>query len=305
MRVLSLVPSATEIVCALGAVDLLVGRTHECDHPAEAAAVPAVTRTSLATAPGTTTGDIDRAVAQRVGDGDALYEIDGALVQRLRPDVILAQDLCAVCAVPSGRVAAALDRLGCRAEVLSLDPPGIDGILGDIVAVGAALGCPDRARALVDQLRERIERVRAAVAGRPRVPVCAIEWDDPAFAGGHWVPEMIAAAGGADVLGRARVPSRRVAWAEVADARPEIIVHMPCGFDLHGAAAQGAGLYRIPEVAATAAARAGRIWAVDASAYFSRPGPRVVDGIEILAAIIHPGSVAGPAPGTAVRVGPG
>ena len=286
MRILSLLPSATEIVYALGLEDDLVGVTHECDWPPQARDKPAV---SMPLVPlGTPPAEIDRLVSESLGEGDPIYRLDTDAVRDLRPDLVLTQDLCAVCAVPSGHVNEALDVLGCPAQVVSLDPSSLDDVLKCVRQVGEATGAHVRATDVVDRLRARLQAVREEVAGRRRPRTFALEWSDPPFNGGHWVPDMLDAAGAEPVLGAKGTPSVRVSWDDIASAAPEVVVFMPCGYGLDEAAAEGVSLLERPELAGATS-----ILAVDASSFFSRPGPRLVDGVELLAAQLHPGSVSG------------
>jgi iron complex transport system substrate-binding protein len=284
MRIVSLLPSATEIVYALGLGDALVGVTHECDWPPQARTKPTVSVSALpeAAAP----ADVDRAVSNSLGAGEPIYRLDGAAVGELRPDLVLSQDLCAVCAVPSGHVTEALEVLGCRAEVLSLDPGSLGDVLGGIGQVGDATGTRDRADRLVASLRLRLDAVSRATAGLARPRTFALEWSDPPFNGGHWVPEMIELAGGLPVLASPGAPSARVTWDEIAGASPDVVVFMPCGYDAERAAREA-----VPLLERTELSDVGAFFAVDANAFFSRPGPRLVDGVEILASLLHPGSV--------------
>lgn len=284
MRIVSLLPSATEILYALDLGQDLVGVTHECDWPPETAGKPLVSRSVLP--PGATPAEIDRRVSESVEGGEPIYRLDTEAIRQLRPDVVITQDLCAVCAVPSGHVHEALDLLGSPAEVVSLDPSSLAEVLDCVLRVGAVTGTTERAEEFVRHLRERLDAVRRAVAGRPRPRVFALEWADPPFNGGHWVPEMIGTAGGESVLGSNGTPSVRVAWPAIEAAAPEVVVFMPCGYTLAAAAEEARALVDRPEFAATTA-----FFAVDASAYFSRPGPRLVDGVEILAGALHRGSV--------------
>jgi iron complex transport system substrate-binding protein len=295
MRVVSLLPSATEIVYFLGLDDLLVGVTAECDHPPAARAKPSV---SSPVVPSGTAEEIDRAVRERVAAGLPLYDLDTDLVRSLRPDLVLAQDLCRVCAVPSGDVAAALERLGVACDVLSLDPPDLAGVLDSLADVAAAAGRPGAADEPLARLIARIEAVAAIVAGRPPRRVACLEWAAPPFVAGHWVPEMVAAAGGTDVLGAVGSPSLQSTWEDVVQAAADVVVFMPCGYDLAGAVAEA------PAVLDHLLCEAGppEIWAVDATSYFSRPGPRLVDGVELLAAVLHPGTMAEPPAGRAERL---
>jgi len=295
VRIVSLLPSATEIVYALGLEDQLVGVTHECDWPPAARTLPVVSHSAL---PATTDPvEIDRVVAASLGDGEPIYRLDREAIRDLRPDVVLSQDLCAVCAVPSGHVNAALEVLGCRAEVVSLDPGSLDEVLGCVLRVGEITGTASRAEAVVADLRRRLADVRATVAGRPRPRVFALEWGDPPFNGGHWIPDMIDTAGGEPVLANRGAPSERVRWSDIAAAEPGVVVFMPCGYDLDAAVDEGRRtLVARPELAGAT------IFAVPANAHFSRPGPRLVDGVEILAAALHPGASASSPGDAAVRL---
>jgi iron complex transport system substrate-binding protein len=298
MKILSLLPSATEIVYALGLEDELVGVTCECDFPPQAAAKPVVSRTVLPIEGEVPPAEIDRLVAEQVADGAPLYTIDAEAVARTQPDLILAQDLCRVCAVPSGQVEDALSVIGCRADVLSLDPSTLDDVLDGITEVGRRSGRAQEALELVAELRARVAAVEAATRGLSRPRMMTLEWLDPPFVGGHWVPEMVERAGGLVLAAEAGQPSRRVGWDEVATGRPEAIVFIPCGYGLAQALEQGSQLVRVPEVADSPAGRTGRVFAADASSYFSRPGPRIVTGLEALAWALHPDAVPAPPAGT-------
>ena len=289
MRILSLLPSATEIVYALGLEDDLVGVTHECDWPAAARDKRVVSFSVLPAA--ATPAEIDERVSASIGGGDPIYRLDDQAVRELRPDIVLTQDLCAVCAVPSGHVNQALETLGCTADVVSLDPGSLDEVVDCMVTVGRATGTEARAALLAAELRARLDAVRAAVAGRARPRTFALEWSDPPFNGGHWVPEMIEVAGGESLLGCRHTPSVRVDWESIAEAAPEVVVFMPCGYDLDQAAEEGATLLGRAELASAEA-----VFAVDASGYFSRPGPRLVDGTEGLASVLHPDAGLRPRP---------
>jgi iron complex transport system substrate-binding protein len=286
VKIVSLLPSATEIVFALGLGDELEGRSFECDHPAAATRVPVVSGTALPVDAGLTAKEIDDAVSARVAAGESIYTLDAERIRAIQPDVILAQDLCAVCAVPSGAVTDALDVLGCRAEVVSLDPTGLDDVIACIGQVGAATGRDAAAGALMRALRARVDAVRDVVATAARPTVFPLEWADPPFNGGHWIPDMLEAAGCTPVLSPSGARSRRIEWPEIAAAAPGAVVFMPCGFDLDGAVEQSVSFRDRADLAA------GALWAVDANAYFSRPGPRVVDGVELLASMFHPDAVA-------------
>ena len=283
MKIISLLPSATEIVYALGLGDDLEGVSFECDFPAEARQVPIVSGTALQTDGSLSAEQIDSEVSARVAAGDSIYTLDDALIRSIDPDVILAQDLCQVCAVPSGAVEEALDVIGCHADVVSLDPESLDDVIDCISTVGRVTGTAVRAGELVADLRRRVDAVRRRVTDLTPPRVFVLEWPDPPFNAGHWVPDMVLAAGGIPVLAEKGERSRRLTWEEIAAEDIDVTVFAPCGFDLNGAVAQAAGFLDRREVAAL-----GRIVAVDANAYFSRPGPRVVDGVELLAELLHP-----------------
>jgi iron complex transport system substrate-binding protein len=282
VRIVSLLPSATEIVFALGLGEELCGVSFECDYPEPARSVPVVSGTALPTDGSLSALEIDAQVSARIAAGESIYTLDDARIRAIDPDLILAQDLCQVCAVPSGAVEEALDVIGCHAQVVSLDPGRLDEVIGCIGMVGAATGTSVSAEALMQTLRDRVDAVRRRVRGRDRPRVLVLEWQDPAFNAGHWVPDQVEAAGGVPVLAVAGARSRRLTWEEIGAAEVDITVFMPCGFDLEGAVAQAPGLLARPE-----AAGLGRIIAVDANAYFSRPGPRVVDGVELLEQLLH------------------
>lgn len=287
MKIVSLLPSATELVYELGLGDALYGVTFECDHPVEARTKPIVSDTAL---PGGSLAprEIDGLVREHMERKEPLYVLDKERIAEIQPDVILTQDLCRVCAVPSGQVEEALDELGCTSRVVSMDPQSLGDILGSFLEVGRATGAESRANALVEDLRARVEAVRSTAAGLPRIRTAAVEWLDPPFLGGHWIPEMVEIAGGANALTRPTERSRTATWREIADTRPDVIVHMPCGFGLKEAEVEAAQLYGVPELGESPALAHGAVFATDASAYFSRPGPRIVTGLEILAWAIHP-----------------
>jgi iron complex transport system substrate-binding protein len=299
MRIVSLLPSATEIVYALGLGDALVGVTHECDYPDAARAKPIVTR-SLLDHSGATSEEIDDAVRSQLRDGLSLYALDRDLLAELRPDVILTQALCDVCAVSLESVERAVCDVtehfaGVAPLVLSLEPHGLDDILETIATVGQAAGASMQAGALLETLRLRIGRVRDRARGvqvRPRV--ACLEWIDPPFGPGHWLPEMIALAGGTPGLGTAHADSQRIGWGDIIAFAPEVIVVTPCGFDLERATAEALRILpRHTGWEALPAVRNGRVYVVDGNAYYSRPGPRIVDSLELLAMLIHPDHFAG------------
>jgi iron complex transport system substrate-binding protein len=286
-RICSLLPSATEIVCALGLEDRLVAVTHECDYPAIAREKPAVT-TSVISSETLTAGEIDLAVRDSLTEQATIYHLDAALLDELRPDLILTQDLCEVCAVGSNEVRQVVAGLAVQPHVVSLEPSTLGDVLDSILLVGRLTGTLRRALQVVERLREHIRAVEDAVRGRPVRRVLTLEWTDPPFVGGHWVPEMVALAGGEDVLGRVGEPSREVTWEEIAATDADIAIAMPCGFGLQRSVEEVTGA-RLPDAwNALPVVVEGRVFAVDGSSYFNRPGPRLVDGVEILAAILHP-----------------
>jgi iron complex transport system substrate-binding protein len=287
-RICSLLPSATEIVCALGLEDRLVAVTHECDYPASATAKPAVT-SSVIPSETLSAREIDQAVRDSLVEQATIYHLDAQLLDELRPDLILTQDLCEVCAVGTNEVREVVAGLSHAPRVVSLEPSTLGGVFDSMLLVGRLTGTLRRAIQVVEGLQERVRAVEAAVSERPRVRILTLEWVDPPFVGGHWVPEMVALAGGEDVLGRAGEPSREVSWAEIAAAGGDVAVAMPCGFGLERSLEELANTDLPGEWHDLPAVREGRVFAVDGSSYFNRPGPRLVDGIEILAAILHPG----------------
>lgn len=303
MRIVSLLPSATEIVYALGLGDDLAAVTDECDWPPDVDEKPVVSRSALA--PGLAgSREIDEAVRDRMGEHRPLYRLDVDLIRRVEPDVILTQDLCRVCAVPSGQVQRALEDIGAtQAQVLSLDPHSLDQVLGCIGAAGRLLGAERRADELLSSLRERLDAVARVAHRLPAVRTVALEWLDPPFVGGHWVPDMVRTAGGANLLNEPEQPSGVVTWPEVAKASPEVVVFMPCGYDLDAATAEVGALLAAPGFSELPAARMGNVFAVDASSYFSRPGPRLADGVEILAWALHPDVFLEPPAGRVRRIG--
>ncbi|TMK38059.1 MAG: cobalamin-binding protein, partial [Actinobacteria bacterium] len=264
MRIVSLLPSATEIVYALNLGEELVGITHECDWPPQARSKRIVSHSTLPT--GASPAEVDRMVSASLEGGTPIYRLDHEAIRELRPDVVITQDLCAVCAVPSGHVHEALDLLGCPAEVVSLDPSSLDDVLDCVVQVGRVSGTDRQAEACVAQLRDRLDRVKRSVAGLDRPRTFALEWGDPPFNGGHWVPEMIEAAGGESLLGSHGTPSVRLTWETIRTAAPDAVVFMPCGYNLEAAIREGKTLMDRPELAVVQ-----QFFAADASAYFSRP----------------------------------
>jgi iron complex transport system substrate-binding protein len=286
MRIVSLLPSATEIVCALGLEDDLVGVTFECDHPPVARTKRVVSDTSLP--PDLTPAEIDRVVSERADAHASIYTLDEGALHALDPQLVITQDLCAVCAIDVADVDAALQHLGCHAEVLTLDPKRLDEVLTSIELVGERTGRTREAESVVAGLRDRLRRVADAVASGPRPPTFVLEWTDPPYNAGHWIPDMVAAAGGEPVLARPGEYSVPLEWPAVVGAEPEVVVLAPCGYSLDGTRALAEADARLREELARTPAGSGRVWAVDASAYFVRPGPRLVEGVEVLAGILHP-----------------
>src|SRR5437588_10005488 len=294
MRIVSLVPSATEMLFALGLGGDVIAVTHECDYPPAAQELPKVTRDALPA--GLTSAQIDAAVRERTLAGESIYELDADMLHDLRPDLIVTQALCSVCAVSYDDVRAIAEEIETQPEVISLDPHTLGEVLSDARTLAQATDRKDAAVELIRDASARMDRIRLAVRGAPRIRVAALEWLDPPFAAGHWTPQLIEYAGGEDVLGFAGEHSEQRAWDEVIAARPDVVVVMPCGYDAE-LAYREAEMHR-DELAAVGA---GEVVAVDAASYFSRPGPRIVDGLELMAHILHPERVA-EAPGKALTV---
>ena len=288
MRIASLVPSATEMLFALGLGGSVVGVTHECDFPPQAAELPHLTATVLPE--GLDAGEIDAAVKEVVGDGRALYTLDERRLGELEPDLIVTQAVCEVCAVAYDDVVEVAAGLPSRPQVLQQDPGTLGDVLDDVVRLGEAAGIAEHAGDVRGALERRLEAVGEAVGGEARPRVLALEWLDPPFLGGHWIPEMIALAGGQDAIGRAGQKSAQVEWDDLAGLEPDVIVAMPCGWYLDDSRAQAlAHRERLDPLGAQ------RVFAVDAASTFSRPGPRLVDGVELLGHLLHPGRVQPPA----------
>lgn len=293
MRIVSLLPSATELVYALGLADELVGVSFECDEPPAARRDKAVVVGGLDTR-GLTPAQIDAQVRARVAAGQDLYTLHADALAALDPDLIISQDLCRVCALPSGQVSQALEHLGCQADVLSLDPHTLAEVLDTIAAVAERAGVAERGRQLRSALDARLAAVEVAARGLARPRVAVIEWVDPPFLAGHWVPDLITAAGGEPVACRPGGRSVQAGWVDFAAARPELVLVAPCGFNLSAAADQARSvLAELPDVP---------VWAIDADALVVRPGPRLVDGVEAIAAMLHPDVFGPPAADRLVRV---
>ena len=290
MRICSLLPSATEIAFALGLGDAVVGVTHECDYPADARQKPILVRSWID--PNQMTSlEIDSRVSERLRSNKALYILDEERLREAAPDVILTQGLCDVCALDYSEVVSAAEALPKKPKVVSLTPHSLTHVLTDVIRIGEATDRRKDAESLCQTLTHRISAVRdpaALLTGRPRV--ACLEWFDPIYAAGHWLPEMVDLAGGRDCLGQKGEPSAKIEWQRIVESRPDVVVLMPCGFDAQRAAMEATSLKRRAGWHDLPAVKTGRVYAVNGSAYFSRPGPRLVDGLEILANIIHPES---------------
>jgi iron complex transport system substrate-binding protein len=288
MRIVSLVPHATELLFALGLGDQVVAVTHECDYPEAAGSLPHITRDRLPA--GLSAAEIDAAVREHTERGEAIYELDAERLEDLEPDLIVTQALCPVCAVSVDDVRAVAGSIASRPRVVALDPRTLGESFGDVRTIAQLTRSRDAALDLIARQRERIDAVRLALRKAERIPVAAIEWLDPVFVAGHWTPQIIDLAGGIDVLGFPGEPSEQSTWAAVAAAAPSVVVAMPCGYDAERSRAEAAA-----HADALRTVGAERVVAVDASAYFSRPGPRLVDGLELMAHILHPDLVPEPA----------
>ena len=288
MRICSLLPSATEVIALLGLSDALVGISHECDYPPSVTHVPIMVEPMIAPH-GVASADIDKQVGQLVASGQRLYRLKDHLLRQAQPDLILSQDLCHVCAVTSDQLHDAICSMPRQPTVLTLNPSTVHEVIDDIVRIGDAAGRSIEGRRLATQLRDRLDAIRTRVhdiSHRPRV-VC-IEWLSPLYVAGHWVPEMVQLAGGQDVLAQPGSPSRVVTWDEVQAAAPDVLIVMPCGFSVAQTRTELLRMRQQPDQWSLAPGLAQHIFLVDASSYFSRPGPRLIDGIELLAAILHP-----------------
>jgi iron complex transport system substrate-binding protein len=290
VRIVSLIPSATEMLFALGLGPDVIAVTHECDYPPAARELPKITRDVLE--PGLSPREIDAAVKERTLAGKSIYELDDELLHDLRPDLIVTQELCSVCAVSYEDVRALAEEIETRPRVVSLDPHTVGEVLGDVRTLAQITDRKDAAVSLVRDASARIDRIRLAMRGARRPRVAALEWLDPPFAAGHWTPQLIEYAGGEDVLGFAGEKSEETSWPAVEAAQPDVVIVMPCGYDAEIA-------HREAEMHRDELARvgAGEVVAVDAAAYFSRPGPRIIDGLELLAHILHPELVSEPPAG--------
>ncbi|GAB3915292.1 cobalamin-binding protein [Microlunatus endophyticus] len=285
MRIVSLLPSATEITYALGLEDQLYGVTFECDEPPRARQEKEIIVGGMQTT-GMEPAAIDMIVRERLAAGEDLYTLDAGALGQLQPDLILTQDLCAVCAVPTDKVRDAAEQLGCTADVITLDPYSLDEVIDSIGTVARAAGVADRGEKLIKELQDRLDAVINDVRDRPRPRVAVVEWIDPPFGAGHWMPDMIIAAGGEPVACRPRERSVAISWEGIAAGRPEIMIISPCGFDLEGAVDQAKLIVDDPMIIERFPDTA--VWAIDADGIMVRPGPRLIDGVEALAALLHP-----------------
>jgi iron complex transport system substrate-binding protein len=300
VRIVSLLPSATEIVCSLGLEEELVGVTHECDYPRSVRALPKVTRTLIPA--DAESAEIDRLVVERMHMQEALYTLDMATLEELRPDLIVTQSLCGVCAVAEGEVQAAVCTLPGRPRLVNLEPTSLGDVLASVSTVAAAARVAGRASEVIDALRRRIDAVVARsslLPDRPRTVL--LEWIDPPFSCGHWSPELVRLAGGVEGIGREGEPSRRVRWEEIVEWQPQVLVIACCGFDVERTLRDLPMLTAQPAWPELPCVRDDRVYVVDGSAYFSRPGPRLVDSLEILADALHPDASAPRAGPTALR----
>jgi iron complex transport system substrate-binding protein len=294
VKIFSLVPAATEVLFALGLGDQVVGVTHECDWPPEAAERPAVTA-SLVESGELTSAEIDRAVARAAANGKPLYAVNAETWERVGADVVIAQELCEVCAVSTDQLDEIVSASSLEVDVVGYSPSTLDNVLASIVRLGVRFGADAAADELTGGMRARLDRVRAALAdveSSPRVFIS--EWLDPPFAAGHWVPDMVTVAGGTEVAGMSGEPSHRMRWTDVAALEPDVVILAPCGFDLDRTLTEVVTLDLSANLLGTPARRESRVFAVDANAHFSRPGPRLVDGVELLAYLLHPEAYSDP-----------
>ena len=294
MRIVSLLPSATEIVCSLGLEDELVAVTHECDYPASVCGKPVITSSILPD--GRSSGRIDRHIRRLVHEGSSIYALDVERLQSLQPELILTQELCDVCAVSYPIVERAVRRLDAATQLVSLEPESLDDVFENISTVADLTNHASRAPRLLDRLTRRIRMVQERVGQRPLRRTVCLEWVDPLYNCGHWTPGLVELAGGQELLGSPGRRARPIEPGDLTDARPEVVVVMACGFGLERS------LDEIEQVNLSVGVAGAELWVVDGNAYFSRPGPRLVDSVEILAGILHPEAVASPSPGDARRV---
>lgn len=290
-RIVSLLPSATEILWFLGLGDRVVGVTYECNEPLEASSLPHVTDTIIPA--GATPAEIDRIISATMAEGKELYHLDRDLLASLDADLIVTQDLCRVCALPAGDVATALADLGSTSDVFSYDPMTLGQVLDGIEALGRRAGASASAIGKVGSLRDRLATIREQVSGRPRPKVLLLEWTDPPYTAGHWIPDQVEAAGGEPLLAHAGGRSAATTWEQIAASEADVILVAPCGFDEAGAGEQLSTVIARPEVAGLGAVASGRYHAIDADSFVVRPGPRLVDGVEVMARLLHPEAFSG------------
>ena len=294
MKICSLVPAATEVLFAVGLGEQMVGVTHECDWPPEARDLPRVTASLVETGE-LTSADVDRAVADAAAGGKPLYAVDAEVWAEIEADVVVAQELCEVCAVSTDQLDEITSARSLGVEVIDFSPTSLDHVLACIVGLGVRLGAEAAADEVTGGMRSRVDRVRAALAETESYPrVFVSEWLDPPFAAGHWVPDMVSLAGGTEVAGIAGEPSHRMRWTDVASLEPDVVVLAPCGFDLDRTLSELVTLDLSAGLLGTRARQESRVFAVDANAHFSRPGPRLVDGVELLAYLLHPDAYSDP-----------
>ncbi|MFM8541156.1 MAG: cobalamin-binding protein [Nitrospira sp.] len=295
MRICSLLPGATEVVAALTPTKHLVGISHECDYPPEITVKPVVIRPAINIT--TDSRKIDQQVRHKLNAGHALYMLDDALLARIRPHLVITQDMCGVCAVTPAQLHTSLKTLPSMPRLLALSPSTLDDVLTDVHRIGDAIARSHEAAVLATHLRERLQHVRLQIAQAGAQPrVACLEWLDPLYAAGHWVPEMVAYAGGVDVLGTAGAPAKKVTWKQVRAARPDVLILMPCGFSIARTRTELASLTTRTAWKTLPAVKSNRVFLVDGPAYFNRPGPRLIDGVEILAACLHPSLLSAPNP---------
>ena len=287
MKIYSFLPSATEIVYSLGLGDQLCGVTHECDYPPEAKMKPVVVQ-PLIEASKLTQREIDERVVESMTHGHGLYKINREILQRNKPDIVITQELCDVCSVSLKDVLKTVHELSKECRVVSLTPKGLDGVLEDVITVGRACGVEEKAMRMVDWFRRRIETVQERARNLKKPRVFSMEWFEPIFASGHWVPEMVSICGGREELGRAGQDSRRIRWEDVVSYNPEIVILMPCGFNLKKTIEDLPLLQKLRGWDTLDAVKNGRVYATDGSSYYSRSGPRLIDGLEMMAKMIHP-----------------